>query len=426
MCLIGIALQKFNVKLYSIEQERIKNVAFFMFDEQYKTLTRGPFHHYPESLYVQYILPCFVASYLDLDKTRVSPKAIERYLLFVDNVVKSYENAKFCQELSTQTPKAEYYQVIKRRIHELRYFVKYTPGQLKEELGKMVGVSFGDTYQYRLFLVLPEAKMKNVSPWLMQQYMYLMRQWTALEQCNRVKGIVFCVSPLTRLFLDVSVNVDAMDMLAAVNHRDNVVDINEFVAEMISHSIAEPIQKQGRLMTKLTRQQVLGLVIYLCFKDIEKGRCIVTLGNYDYLQGPAFPLDEFGGLFWSLLKNDRLLLKIAASSDLSDEKGRNISYIPLELAQKEPICKVLINSMTRRGKINLPSPGAISFFPIMHCRWCGLVTCADFRLCPQCKDDPDYPDENIYCSLECEEMSLTLQHTEEHASYLLAKLNINE
>jgi hypothetical protein len=401
-------------------------LAFFMFDEQYKTVARGPFHHYPESLYVQYVLPCFVASYLDLYKTQASPEAKERYLLFVDNLVKSYENAKFCQELSTQTPKAEYFQVIKRRVHELRYFVKYTPGQLKEELGKMAEDSFGDTYQRRLLLILPEAKMKNVSPWLLQQYMYLMREWTALEQCNRVKGIVFCVSPLTRLFLDVSVNVDAMDMLAAVNHRDNVVGINSFVAKMISNSIAEPIQKQGRLMTKLTRQQVLGLVIYLCFKDIERGRCIVTLGNYDHLQGPAFPLDEFGGLFWSLLKNDRLLLKIAANSDLSNKNGLNTSYIPLKLAQDEPICKVLVNSITPKGKIHLPSPGAVSFFPIMHCRWCGLVKCAEFRLCPECKNDPDYPDENLYCSLECEETSLSHQHTEEHASYLLAQLNIND
>lgn len=398
-----------------------------MFDKQYKTLTRGPFHHYPESLYVQYILPCFVASYIDLmENTQVSAKAKEKYLLFVDTVVKSYENTKFFQEFSTQTPKVEYFQVILRRVHEINYFVKYTQGQLKEELRKMVGDSVGDAYQTRLLLFLPEAKKESVSPWLMQQYMYLMRQWSALEQCNRVKGIVFCVSPLSRLLMDVSVNYEAMDMLAALNHRENIEELSSFVVDLISNSIMEPIKRQIVLIQNLSRQQVLGLLIYLCFKEIEKGKCFVTLGNYDYLQGPAFPLDEFGALFWSLLKNDRLLLKIAASSDFRDKNGKNTSYIPLKQAQKEPICRVLVKSITPNGKIHMPTPGAVTFFPIKHCRWCGLVRCAEFRLCPQCKNDPDYPDDNYFCSIQCENLSLTNKHTEEHASYLLAQININE
>jgi hypothetical protein len=395
-----------------------------MFDEQYKTLTRGPFHHYPESLYVQYMLPCFVASYIDLNQ--VTPQVKEKYLFFVDTVVKSYENAKFYQELSTQTPKVEYYQIITRRVQELHYFVKYTQEQLKEELLKNFGDVFGNAYQSRLLLFVPEAKKETISPWLKQQYMYLMREWTALEQCNRVKGIIFCVSPLARLLMDVSVNFEAMDLLAALNHRENIAGISPFIADMISSSILDTIRQQGVLIKNLNRQQVLALLIYNCFKDIERGKCIVSLGNYDYLQGPPFPLDEFGNLFWSLLKNDRLLLKIAASADLLDNTGKNVSYIPLELARTEPICRVLVNSITPRGKIYLPTPGAISFFPIKHCRWCGLVRCDKFRLCPQCKIDPDYPDENFFCSEECENLSLTQKHTEEHASFLLAKLNINE
>lgn len=401
-------------------------MTYSMFDEQYRTLIRGPFKHYPESLYVQYILPCFIASYIDLSETKVSLEAKEKYLLFVDSLVKSYEEVKFGQELSTPNPKEEYFHVVKRRMHEIRYFVQYTQGQLKEELVKMVGDSFGDNFQNRLLLFLPDAESKKetISPWLLQQYMYLMRQWTAIEQCNRVKGIVFCVSPLTRLFLDIAMNHTAMDMLAAVNHRENVAGINAVVANMVMESLVHPIKVQVALMKNLSRQQVIGLVHYLCFKDIEKGNCVVSLGKFDNLQYPVFPLDEYGIVFWSLMKNDRLQLKIAASFDLRDKNGKNASYIPLELASTEPWCKMLINSITPKGKIHLQRPGAVSFFPIKHCRWCGLVRCNAFRLCPECKSDPEYPDANFFCSEECEKLSLDQQHREEHANYLLAQLRI--
>jgi len=68
-------------------------------------------------------------------------------------------------------------------------------------------------------------------------------------------------------------------------------------------------------------------------------------------------------------------------------------------------------------------PGEITF-PVMHCRWCGLVEAETFRKCPVCAETPDYPDINYFCSEECEKEALDKQHLEEHATFLVERVAI--
>ena len=85
-------------------------MVFKMIEKQYRSLMRGPpYHYHPEIIAVQYILPCFVASYLQLDESNVSDKAKEEYLRFVHELVNSYEQFKFCQKWSQSKPKEQYY-----------------------------------------------------------------------------------------------------------------------------------------------------------------------------------------------------------------------------------------------------------------------------------------------------------------------------
>jgi hypothetical protein len=85
-------------------------MVFKMIEKQYSSLMRGPpYHYHPEITVVQYVLPCFVASYLDLENTDESNEAKEEYLRFVDELVKNYEQHNFCLELADRKLKEEYF-----------------------------------------------------------------------------------------------------------------------------------------------------------------------------------------------------------------------------------------------------------------------------------------------------------------------------
>lgn len=81
-----------------------------MIEKQYRSLMRGPpYYYHPEIIAVQYILPCFVAAYLELERTDESNEAKEEYLQFVHELVKNYEESIFCLEFSRSVPKKDYY-----------------------------------------------------------------------------------------------------------------------------------------------------------------------------------------------------------------------------------------------------------------------------------------------------------------------------
>jgi len=75
----------------------------------------------------------------------------------------------------------------------------------------------------------------------------------------------------------------------------------------------------------------------------------------------------------------------------------------------------------------MQEPGEVTFFPVKHCRWCGLVEAADeFRVCNECAENPDYPDTSIFCSSKCETEAMKFVHLEEHARYLTIKCGLTK
>jgi len=71
----------------------------------------------------------------------------------------------------------------------------------------------------------------------------------------------------------------------------------------------------------------------------------------------------------------------------------------------------------------MSEPGEITFFPVKHCRWCGVLA-EKFRMCPECHSNPDYSDINFFCSEKCENEAMDKKHTEEHARFLMIRLEL--
>jgi hypothetical protein len=72
-------------------QLRIKRIVLMMTDSFYASL-EGPKKLYEELPFVQFILPCFVASFLDMHKDKSIPQSnVAWYLRFVHELIKSFE-----------------------------------------------------------------------------------------------------------------------------------------------------------------------------------------------------------------------------------------------------------------------------------------------------------------------------------------------
>jgi hypothetical protein len=82
----------FNLNVFG--QERIRNLVFTMLDKQLKEHDL----FYLEYHMVQLILPCFVASFLDLQKVKMATAAQkEAYMQFIHELIRSYERCPFPQ-----------------------------------------------------------------------------------------------------------------------------------------------------------------------------------------------------------------------------------------------------------------------------------------------------------------------------------------
>jgi len=71
-----------------------------MIEKQFQSL-KGCFRFYPECQFVQFILPCFVANLLDMDKDpSVSTDKKVNFITFVHELMKSYETHEYSTNLA--------------------------------------------------------------------------------------------------------------------------------------------------------------------------------------------------------------------------------------------------------------------------------------------------------------------------------------
>lgn len=176
---------------------------------------------------------------------------------------------------------------------------------------------------------------------------------------------------------------------------------------------------------ELTRHQVLAIAIYIA---LQKSR---NLGAIDVnLQGPSFSLDFQSEVFWAAQTQDHWKLKQLLGPLLCVKTDSDDCLVPLSVVYENIYCWQLRESISAdqppglRRWVKMTHPGEHTMFPVKHCRFCGLLTTKEFRLCSMCLECPEYTDKNYFCSAECEE-ALIQRHREDHARFFLMKLNMD-
>lgn len=169
---------------------------------------------------------------------------------------------------------------------------------------------------------------------------------------------------------------------------------------------------------QLTPHQLFGILIHMCVNYSKAER------NPQLCQKPT-PFDLVYASLYSYLAKDRWRLSQHFAKWLRVDKV-NLSIVEHQFAKEQaPVCYSLtLHEVSRKGKIKMKCPGEITFCPIKHCRWCGLVESDQFVVCKMCLEDDSYTDTNLFCSKKCEREALEEQHTEEHARHLMIQCGI--
>jgi hypothetical protein len=409
--------------------------VFKMIEEQFKN-TLNPnakyFYHYPECLTAQFMLPCFVASLLDLCKEKNVPQIRKyNYTRFVNELILSYERHPFNQRALPSLAASNFVSFIKVMNLKLSENTSILTNSLNIFIGKNNALInfYSKCIEYlknnnlhRPFLEPRELDslnpIRNVSHhWDSYLLFFISRISVCLEKLNWVS-----LKPSDDEFcshLGVGWNMIPLKSGSLLDHIQNLListigkvsfeegDITFFVN-------FSKIPRNVRLAAeKLSYQQLLTLCNYLYLKSYNFKKVKI--------KQQVFPLDTCSQVYDALLLNKKWNLKLLMASARNEVE--DFSLVSFKCAKKNVCYKSAMGMLSSKGKLNMRSPGEITFCPIKHCRWCGQADVQTFRVCPLCKDDPEYPDLNFFCSEECENLCLKKQHNEEHDQYLMMLIN---
>jgi hypothetical protein len=409
--------------------------VYKMIEEQFKnTLNSNAeyFYHYPECLTAQFMLPCFVASLLDLCKEKNVPQDEKyKYMRFVHELIFSYERHPFNQKALPALAASNFVSVLS--VMNLKLLEKATTlnrcfnnffgknNALSNFNFKCIEYLKRDNFQrhYDPRLVDPKNLIANMyeSHWYSYLYFFHSRMSECLSKLNWARSesdedfySYLCVGwnifPLKRGSL-----LDHMCTL--INSTITKISLEE--GDIQNYVDLTTVPRNVRLAAeKVSHKQLVTLAIYLYFN------------NFDFkkvkIKQQVFPLEMDCQIYNALMSNKKWKLKLLMASSRSDVE--DFSLISYKCAKNNICYEPAMDMLTSKGKLNMRSPGEITFCPIKHCRWCGQADVQTFRVCPLCKDDPEYPDLNFFCSEECENLCLAKQHTEEHAQYLMMLIGL--
>jgi len=366
-----------------------------MLERQYLSRRGGARVVYPECQFLQYIIPCFVANYLDTHKDPSVPQDKKKeFLKFVHNLIESYETKEFCQEVQIKKDPFTFHargsEVLIEKVRSLQ-----------EHAAKNLKVLTGKVYD-SLFSKNSVSKDSNcLKNWTFQMFMFFSRVNTCVKKLDDPPESSFDWFSKFMLKFDPS-----------------LVELGK-----MCRKLHEPLEKcEDSQRSSLTPQQIFGITVFSFFDSLKRNQFKSKMRSS---QGPGFPLDDIDSAMWALYTEDKWTVKQKVSS-MAHKSGQGDQTLDsLELAKSNVFYEEALKSgLTEEGKVKMSRPGEITFFPVKHCRWCGLLEADTFRKCPVCVDNPDFPDVNYFCSLNCETEALDQQHTEEHATFLMIRCGI--
>ncbi|XP_065335490.1 uncharacterized protein LOC135936560 [Cloeon dipterum] len=171
------------------------------------------------------------------------------------------------------------------------------------------------------------------------------------------------------------------------------------------------------IAASFSNMQLFGVIMYLAFQYIADSPTLIEKTSRMLLVKNALVAYQNQD-FWRAKQNMAMLVNDAKRVDMS---LFDLTAFRLRGGLYKQITMNTEKSVGRQ-RVKMNKPGEITFCPIKHCRWCGLINSPDFNICQECQYESDYPDVNLFCSKECEERALNDSHLEEHARFLIEQM----
>jgi len=439
-------------------QSRIKAVVYKMIEHQHSSFD-GKVKIYHECQFVQYIMPCLVASFLDVaNDPSFKQKKKKVFLQFIHELLKSFEESKNFDAYSDTlllSQKSPYTMGLPNNAAVLYWQTKGIAEKLSESVCGLKSGNPSTDAIWTKFLQISVQYIQhekfysvhggrgNFERWTGKLFRLLARMQAALRNVLSPKGqaeppldklfkaYTFCrilktnmLGALKRFLLEEEYIVTTL--LEEVAKRIFILKGGPFASLACTQETNKADPQITAALAKMSVQEILGQAIYCCTQVFTP---TFTKQFPDYYLTP-FHLDPSEVAFYSYLKGDIWKVKQILSIWLNDDEGTgDLSLESYSFARNEAalVYKIALKNLTPEKKVKMSKQGEITFFPLVHCRWCGLVEEGEkFRVCALCKEHSDYPDKNFFCSEKCELEAMTAQHEEEHARYLMVRLMISD
>jgi hypothetical protein len=410
-----------------------------------------PLLHQGTWQFIYRLLPCFVASYVDLtNDDRVTAEAKNFYHQFISILVDSY---------SLKPDVSRGMIEVDPSISFLKWKFASVTSELKVQLyGDTEPATITRQLQEKCFDVLTDflGRVEKTSGSLYQRWRILLYDFSERMQksllqltglpvgfSGRIVGIEdFALSTLCRMLAahifknrgfkdkleltDSRLLLDATFAAYVKSEKLKITKLHNNGSKCKNWSDAQSMVKaEGE---QLSEQQRLGLVLYLCISSSNVTSCVSRNFNVKIFQLTYNASDALEQLNYQILRGHFS----RAAEKIPVFMSQQLSQVSLQFAKDmAPTCYSPVLDRVVNGKVKMDAPGQNTFCPVPHCRWCGLVkNPSEMLVCQFCTDKPKYPDTHLFCSPECEDFAMKDQHGERHAEFLeyglgLKKVNPN-
>ncbi|XP_065341631.1 uncharacterized protein LOC135940603 [Cloeon dipterum] len=399
-------------------ESRIKNTAYMLY-ESLLNAPRGTRKLCLEVQVVHYLLPALVAHFLELSRTS-DQSLLPKYATFLHHLTSSYDLSK-CQYINRHTSITfEDVLLADCTAEESNAMLRLKSEAISKELERTglpqnVFEVIDDVFLGFTFLKLDSDDQiwrPNFKAWSAQVYRFFAKVLHSIKTTAKRYGGVheqpfsfnWETSPLKQF----------LRLLEAVARRAKENNFKSYW-QQVKRRISQP--QQG-----VSHEQLGALLMYLGLKQVSKDKKSKVERKF---ASNACAFDPLAMAYAAFLDEDWSKLKQALASWLNPHGAlQDPSLVSLSFARDNPeVYGTLLETLGRNMKVFMKKPGTITFFPIAHCRWCGLVDCPEFRVCQECREmNGEYLDVNLFCSERCETSAMNDVHCKEHELFLIEKL----
>ncbi|CAB3361492.1 Hypothetical predicted protein [Cloeon dipterum] len=446
--------KKFEVRIKRLVFEKIEKIKSHR-DKTLKMHRESESDNVPSVAdwqFAQYLLPCFVASMLELftrtnDKEpAISKEMKEWYVNLVHELVSAYENPIKEAALEQNIEDSYLSLYLKKRFSFstlLEVFYKSTINDF------IVAVSMDESFE-RHFLHLrllfeglktsdectlsAEDSLQTNYHFDLMSFNFFLKLQNAMHSCprancNKIEDRSIVVSNMNNL-IKVMCHFGFLNPNPAVH--PNLPTSSILLLALIECCLRK--NKDLTIIKKIKRMKhpnnSLDDLLKAAREECENLSVAQTQSLAFYLAMSVIPRDEFSTLSKKIATKS--VLDQALCSYVKDGKMWDLRHFlnitphdELKVShvfakEKAPVLYyVAMNELNKDcTKVKLNSPGEAWFFPITHCRYCGLLNIdVNEYPCTKCIRCKQYPDKNFFCSAGCRKNAMNTYHDNEHVEY---------